>query len=137
MPTRTTHRPRRPAPHGITIVEVLVALACVLVLAAAAPVFMQSTGDRARIAQSVANLKNLAAAQEAYGGDWNDRQFTPIPDDAGLAGGECAKYIETIGFDIYEFGHWSFDVQSPFIRKAVNQVGGEGCMKGVKACKTM
>jgi len=97
MPTRTTHRPRRPAPHGITIVEVLVALACVLVLAAAAPVFMQSTGDRARIAQSVANLKNLAAAQEAYSGDWNDRQFTPIPDDAGLAGGECAKYIETIG----------------------------------------
>jgi hypothetical protein len=28
------------------------------------------------------------------------------------------KYVETIGYDIYEFGHWSFDVQSPFIRNA-------------------
>ena len=45
------------------------------------------------------------------------------------------KYVETIGFDMCEFGHWSLDVQSPFIRNAVNQVGGQGCMKGVKACK--
>jgi hypothetical protein len=28
------------------------------------------------------------------------------------------KYVETIGFDTYEFGHWSLDVQSPFIRNA-------------------
>jgi hypothetical protein len=36
------------------------------------------------VTQSLANLRNLAAAHQAYAAEWNDRQFTLVRDDAGL-----------------------------------------------------
>jgi hypothetical protein len=87
----------RAASRGVTLPEVLVACGCVLVLCAAAPVLLDDGKDRAMVAQSVSNLKNLASANETYAGDWGDRQWTAIRDDAGAVAGDCGRYIAEIG----------------------------------------
>jgi hypothetical protein len=35
----------------------------------------------------------MSAANASYGADWSDRQFTAMPDDAGLVSGNCATYL--------------------------------------------
>ena len=52
--------------------------------------------DAALVTQSLGNMRNLAAANGAYGADWADRQFTACPDDAGLVNGNCVTYTTTI-----------------------------------------
>jgi type II secretory pathway pseudopilin PulG len=42
--------------------------------------------DAALITQSLGNLRNLSAACNAYGADYNDRQFTAVPDEIGMYG---------------------------------------------------
>ena len=42
--------------------------------------------DAALITQSLGNLRNMSAACNAYGADYNDRQFTACPDDLGQYG---------------------------------------------------
>jgi type II secretory pathway pseudopilin PulG len=55
--------------------------------------------DAALITQSLGNLRNLSAACSAYGADYNDRQFTAVPDEAGMYGdaivGACTGITAT------------------------------------------
>jgi prepilin-type N-terminal cleavage/methylation domain-containing protein len=87
--------------RGFTIVELLVVVSIIALLIALLLPAVQRGRDKALISQSVANLKNLAAANDIYGGDWGDRQFTAMPDDAGtVAGGatttNCANYVSQV-----------------------------------------
>jgi prepilin-type N-terminal cleavage/methylation domain-containing protein len=79
---------------GFTIVELLVVVSIIALLIALLLPAVQKGRDKALISQSVANLKNLASANETYAGDWGDRQFTCVPDDAGVVGGNCNTYIQ-------------------------------------------
>jgi type II secretory pathway pseudopilin PulG len=49
--------------------------------------------DSALVTQSSGNLRNMGTACAGYGADWNDRQWTAGPDDAGLFGGTCENYL--------------------------------------------
>ena len=52
--------------------------------------------DSALTTHSLANLRNLAVANETYAGDWGDRQFGVCPGDAGLAYGNCSLYLQQV-----------------------------------------
>jgi hypothetical protein len=95
-PGRTSGRTRT-VQRGITLVEIAVASAAVGALSLAALPIVSSMDDRALTAKSVTNLKMLAAANATYSSDWEDRQFTAVPDDAGTVGGDGAAYVAQIG----------------------------------------
>ncbi len=81
---------------GFTIVELLVVVSIIALLIALLLPAVQKGRDKALVTQSVANLKNLASANEKYAGDWDSRQFTCMPDDAGTVNGNCNTYITQI-----------------------------------------
>lgn len=87
---------------GFTIVELLVVVSIIALLIALLLPAVQKGRDRSLVANSIANLRTLAASSEAYAGDWGDRQFTAVPDDAGtVPGGDgaanCSAYLGTYG----------------------------------------
>ena len=105
---------------GFTIVELLVVVSIIALLIALLLPAVQRGRDRALTSNSIANLKNLAAAAETYAGDWGERQFTAVPDDAGtVAGGDtnanCTNYVaqiacppsQILGYDI-DGGLWAY-----------------------------
>jgi len=85
-------RPVRASHRAFTIVELLVVVSIIALLVALLLPAVAKGRDKALISQSVSNLKNLASSNEIYAGDWNDRQFTPVPDDAGMVNGNCDLY---------------------------------------------
>ena len=91
---------------GFTIVELLVVVSIIALLIALLLPAVQRGRDKALISQSVANLKNLAAANEIYGGDWGDRQWTACPDDAGIVSGNCDQYKAQIACPPQQFLGW-------------------------------
>jgi type II secretory pathway pseudopilin PulG len=91
--------------RAFTIVELLVVVSIIALLIALLLPAVQRGRDKALISQSVANLKNLAAANEIYGGDWGDRQWTACPDDAGLVSG-CDQYKAQIACPPQQFLGW-------------------------------
>ena len=104
-----TQRTRRQADRkGFTIVELLVVVSIIALLIALLLPAVAKGRDKALISQSISNLKNLASANETYAGDWGDRQFTAIPDDAGRVNSNCTQYLaqiacppqQFIGFDV-------------------------------------
>ena len=103
---------RRP---GFTIVELLVVVSIIALLIAILLPAIGKARDAARLTQSQGNLRNLSVACDTYAADWNDRQFTAVPDDAGLVGGNGVQYNEVIGcmgqmvcgYDI-DGGIWGF-----------------------------
>jgi type II secretory pathway pseudopilin PulG len=105
---------RPSARRAFTIVELLVVIGVIALLVALLLPALVRARDKALTTQSVSNLRSLAASCETYAGDWNDRQFTAIPDNAGLAGGNCAQYLaqiecppqQFIGRDT--FGIWGY-----------------------------
>jgi prepilin-type N-terminal cleavage/methylation domain-containing protein len=82
--------------RGFTIVELLVVVSIISLLIALLLPAVAKGRDKALITQSVSNLRNLASANESYAGDWGGRQFTAIPDDTGLANGDCGIYKTNI-----------------------------------------
>jgi hypothetical protein len=52
-------------------------------------------------------MRNMAAANAAYGADWADRQFTACPDDAGLVNGSCQTYVTTIACPPQQLLGWA------------------------------
>jgi prepilin-type N-terminal cleavage/methylation domain-containing protein len=91
-----TNMSRHVRKGGFTIVELLVVVSIIALLIALLLPAVSKGRDKALISQSVSNLKNLAAANETYAGDWGERQFTGIPDDAGLVQGNCGTYLAQI-----------------------------------------
>ena len=71
---------------GFTIVELLVVVAIIALLIAILLPAIGKARDAALITQSLGNLRNLSAACAAYGADYNDRQYTAVPDETGLYG---------------------------------------------------
>jgi prepilin-type N-terminal cleavage/methylation domain-containing protein len=69
---------------GFTIVELLVVVAIIALLIAILLPAIGKARDAARVTQSQGNLRNLAVANDTYAADWADRQFTAVPDDAGV-----------------------------------------------------
>ena len=65
---------------GFTIVELLVVVSIIALLIAILLPAIGKARDAALITQSLGNLRNLSAACNAYGADYNDRQFTAVPD---------------------------------------------------------
>ncbi len=90
------HPGRLRQPRGASRVDLLVTLVCVgMVLAVAMPVIGRPARDSGEM-RSLANLRALASAHEAYGQSFSGRQWTAIPEDAGVASGNCGVYISTI-----------------------------------------
>jgi prepilin-type N-terminal cleavage/methylation domain-containing protein len=68
---------------GFTIVELLVVVSIISLLIAILLPAIGRARDAALVTQSLGNLRNMSAASAAYSADYNDRQFTSIPDDFG------------------------------------------------------
>ena len=82
---------RRP---GFTIVELLVVVSIIALLIAILLPAIGKARDAARMTQSQGNLRNLSVACDTYAADWGDRQWTAVPDDAGLVGGDGVVFID-------------------------------------------
>jgi prepilin-type N-terminal cleavage/methylation domain-containing protein len=74
---------------GFTIVELLVVVAIIALLISILLPAIGRARDAALVTQSLGNLRNLGAACAAYGADYNDRQFTAVPDEIGMYGNYC------------------------------------------------
>ena len=85
---------RRP---GFTIVELLVVVSIIALLIAILLPAIGKARDAARMTQSQGNLRNLSVACDTYAADWGDRQWTAVPDDAGLVNGDGIEYGEKVG----------------------------------------
>lgn len=77
--------------------EIVACLAVVLVLIAVALPLIGAGRSRSRELASLKNLMTIAAAQAAYGADWNDRQYTNMPDTMALSGGSYLSYVNQFG----------------------------------------
>ena len=87
----------RPQSRGLTIPESLVVLVSGLaILAALVPVLGQAK-TTSLVGVSRHNLRLLHSSFECYAGDWDDRQFTAVPDDFGVFGGDCLAYGQGCG----------------------------------------
>jgi len=94
MPPR--HANPNPA-RAATLTEVLAVLVCCLAaFALMVPVLAQVSHD-APVSGSMHNLRVLHEALACYAADWNDRQFTAVPDDLGIVGGDCDDYVDQCG----------------------------------------
>jgi len=84
---------------GFTIVELLVVVAIIALLIAILLPAIGKARDAALITQSLGNLRNLVASCNAYGADYNDRQYTAVPDEVGMYGnfptGACGGIVAT------------------------------------------
>ncbi len=92
-----TTRSRTGRRYAITITETLLVIVCVAgVLAVMVPTLAQ-LGRTAPVSDSRYNLQVLHNALVCYAADWNDRQYTAVPDDLGLAAGNCQLYAQMFG----------------------------------------
>ena len=79
--------------RGFTQVELLCTLIAVGLLAVVAFGAFQVMRPPASTAPSIYRLARISQANACYAADWNDRQFTLVPDDFGHASG-CEDYIQ-------------------------------------------
>jgi prepilin-type N-terminal cleavage/methylation domain-containing protein len=93
--------------RGFTIVELLVVVSIIALLIAILLPAIGKAREAALLTQSLANLRNLSAANAAYGADWSDRQFTAMPDDAGLVNGNCGAYLAQISCPPQQLLGWA------------------------------
>jgi hypothetical protein len=82
--------------RGIGRADVLVALLCIVISFSAAMPVIGRTGSDSGEMRSLANLRTLASAHEAYAQSFGGRQWTAIPEDAGLVSGNCGSYLSVI-----------------------------------------
>jgi hypothetical protein len=85
------------ASRGATCIDVLVGLGCATILAGALLPLLGAMGSASGEARSLSNLRVLAAASEAYSATFDGRQYTAMPEDAGLVSANCPQYLATIG----------------------------------------
>lgn len=87
------HHGRR---RGASRADLLAGIACgAFVLGAAIPVLARNGLDSGE-ARSLSNLRTLAAAHEAYSQTFAGKQYTAMPEDAGLVGGSCSAYLASV-----------------------------------------
>ena len=83
--------------HGATLTETLAVLVCLLVAMTLILPALAQVGHTVPVTRSMHNLRVLHEALACYAADWNDRQFTAVPDDLGIVGGDCDDYAEQCG----------------------------------------
>lgn len=94
--TLLRHRSAPDRRRGITRADVVAAgLSATVLLAVALPVLGRVDTDSGE-SRSLANLRILAAAHEAYSQTFAGKQFGVMPEDAGTVGGNCSTYLSTI-----------------------------------------
>lgn len=93
--------------RGLTLAESLVTAAIGCLLIATLIPLLAAVGGGSGEARSLANLRFLVGANEAYGQTFSQRQFTAIPENAGLVNGDCATYIATIACPPQQIVGWS------------------------------
>jgi prepilin-type N-terminal cleavage/methylation domain-containing protein len=94
---------RRHIPRAFTIIELLVVVSIIALLIGILLPAIGKARDQAKLTQSQGNLRNLGAAHETYGSEWNDRQFTLVVDGisryGGSAGEAHTEYHNALGGD--------------------------------------
>jgi hypothetical protein len=83
--------------RGLTLTETLVVVVSLAVLLATILPALGQVWQTAPVTGSWNNLRTLHAAMECYAADWSNRQFTAVPDDLGVVGGDCEAYADEFG----------------------------------------
>ena len=83
--------------HGVTIIDVTVLLSTMTSITSVLLVAGPSVQDDAMVTRSGSNLRNLAVSNDTYAIDWANRQFTAVPDDIGIVGGNSTFYSQEVG----------------------------------------
>ena len=78
---------------AFTIIELLVVVSIIALLIGILLPAIGKARDQAKLTQSQGNLRNLGAAHETYGSEWNDRQFTLVVDNIASFGGDPGSAI--------------------------------------------
>jgi len=76
------------------LTETLAVLVCLLVAMTLILPALAQVGHTVPVTRSMHNLRVLHEALACYAADWNDRQFTAVPDDLGIVGGDCDDYVD-------------------------------------------
>jgi len=81
---------------GFTIIELLVVVSIIGLLVAILLPAIGKARDSALLTQSQSNLRAIGQASANYGADFQDRQWTAVADDLGVAPnlGDCTKFSE-------------------------------------------
>ena len=82
-------------PSAFTIIELLVVVSIIALLIGILLPAIGKARDQAKLTQSQGNLRNLGAAHETYGSEWNDRQFTLIVDNIARYGGNADEALSS------------------------------------------
>lgn len=89
--------------RGFTLADLAAVLAAIATLLALCAPVMRRINRDAKMVVSTANLMNIGAAYAMYGVDFDDRQFTMLPDDLGhysttqSAASACDSYVSATG----------------------------------------
>ncbi|MFM7806517.1 MAG: type II secretion system protein, partial [Planctomycetota bacterium] len=90
---------------GFTIIELLVVVAIIGLLVAILLPAIGKARESAQTTQSMSNLRNIGSAAAVYGVDFQDRQWSAIPEDYGKFQANCTQWANarcagqlTLGF---------------------------------------
>ena len=72
--------------RAFTIIELLVVVSIIALLIGILLPAIGKAREQAKLTQSQANMRNLAAAHATYSGEWNDRQITFCDDNLSRYG---------------------------------------------------
>jgi prepilin-type N-terminal cleavage/methylation domain-containing protein/prepilin-type processing-associated H-X9-DG protein len=102
---------------GFTIIELLVVVAVIGLLVAILLPAIGRARESAQSTQSQSNLRNIGSAAAVYGVDFQDRQWSPIPDDFGRIPGISSPS---------EWGKWAAKRCSGQLRLGKSAQGDQG-----------
>ena len=82
------------SPRGLTLTEAVVAIGSAAVLLSVGTTVLAYKGGTS---DSMYKLAEFGQAHACYANDWNERQWTALPDNAGAFADNCGSYTATDG----------------------------------------
>ena len=82
------------SPRGLTLTEAVVAIGSAAVLLSVGTTVLAYKGGTS---DSMYKLAEFGQAHACYANDWNERQWTALPDNAGAFADDCGSYTATDG----------------------------------------